>query len=235
MQKTTNIIARATALLLACGAAAAHAQDGTPANPNELRAGLYFVHHAVTADDLSGPFTPAGINLSVDNVTTLYLAYIRRFDPHWSVEFAGGVPPETKTKGKGPAVVGSVPFDGQEVATAKWLSPSVLVDYTFLDPSSAFRPYVGVGVNFTHFYELNSTPAGDAANGGPTHIRLTNSFGPAATVGLSYRITDQINVYGSFSVARVNSHYTSETSGVVRETHIHFNPRAAVISVGYAF
>jgi len=209
--------------------------DELPAPLNEVRLGAYFISYASTASDLSGPFTPPGINLRVGDVTTPYLAYLRSVAPHWTLELAAGVPPTTHTYGKGPATVGSVPFDGQEVATAKWFSPSLLLEYKFLDPSRAFQPFVGAGINYTRFYDLNSTPAGDAANGGPTRITLSSSIGPAATVGASYRITREISVMASYSVAGINSDYRSDTAGVVRTTTVHFNPRTWVAAVGYSF
>jgi outer membrane protein len=234
IQRTISIATRlATAALLAGGFACAHADDTAPAN--ELRVGAYFVHYASTAHDLSGPFTPAGINLRVGDVTTPYLTYVRNLDTNWSLELAGGIPPTARTYGKGPASVGSVPFNGQEVATAKWFAPSLLLDYRFMDASSALRPFVGIGVNYTRFYDLDSTAAGNAANGGPTRISLSSSWGPAATVGASYYITKQISVLTSFSLARVNSNYRSDTSGVIRETSIKFNPRAFIVAAGYAF
>lgn len=221
------------AVLLASLATLAHAQVATPAN--ELRVGAYFVTYKTKADDLSGPFTPAGINLRVGDVNTPYLAYVRHLDDNWGVELAGGIPPRTRTYGKGPASVGSVPFNGQEVATAKWLSPTLLLDYRFLDASYAVRPYVGLGVNYTRFYQLDSTPAGDAANGGPTRVRLSRSIGPAGTVGASWQVTKEINLLASYSLARVNSNYRSDTSGTIRETTIHFNPRALIVAAGYSF
>jgi len=219
------------AVLVAC--AGAHADDAAPAN--ELRLGAYFVHYDTTAHDLSGPFTPAGINIRVGNVTTTYITYVRRLDDNWALELAGGIPPTAKTYGKGPATVGSVPFNDQEVATAKWFSPSLLLDYRFLTPASPVRPFVGLGFNYTRFYKLDSTPAGDAANGGPTRVRLSSSFGPAGTIGASWQITREINVLASYSLARVNSNYRSDTAGVIRTTSIHFNPRAFIVAAGYSF
>ena len=236
MQRTIFAACRLApvALLLAAGFGSARADDsGTPVN--NIRVGAYIVHYATTADDLSGPFTPPGINIRVGNLTTPYLAYVRSLNANWVVELAAGVPPTTHTYGKGPATVGSVPFDGQEVATAKWFSPTLLLEYQFLDPSKALRPFVGVGVNYTHFYDLQSTAAGDAANGGPTRVSLSSSWGPAATVGAVYRITREIHLTASYSAARVDSDYQSDTSGVVRQTKIHFNPRTWVLAVGYSF
>ena len=232
-QRTTSNFRLASALLLLAGCAAAHADDAAPAN--EVRVGAYFVQYSTKAHDLSGPFTPSGINLRVGNVTTAYLTYVRHLDDNWGLELAGGIPPTAKTYGKGPATVGSVPFNGQEVATAKWFAPSVLLDYKFLDASSPLRPYVGLGFNYTRFYKLDSTPAGDAANGGPTRVRLSSSFGPAGTVGASWQITREFNIIAAFSLARVNSNYRSDTAGVIRTTSVKFNPRTEIVALGYSF
>ena len=42
----------------------------------------------------------------------------------FDLELAFGVPPETKTVGKGPATLGSVPYAGATIATSKWAAPS---------------------------------------------------------------------------------------------------------------
>ncbi len=202
---------------------------------NEIRVGAYIVMYDAKADDLTGPYVPPGVNVDVKNVTTPYFAYLRRMSPHLVAQLAAGVPPKTETVGKGPATLGSVPFNGQVVSTAKWFSPSVLINYVFRDESATLRPYLGVGINYTRFYDLRSTPAGDAANGGPTAITLSSSMGPVGTAGLRWHLKDRWSVYASYDVARVNSDYVGNTAGVKRKTHIKFNPSTVVLSVGYAF
>lgn len=226
MSTTRSTAALALALLAALPAAA---QDNT------VRLGMFLVTYDAKAGDVAGPYTPPGLNLKVDSITTPYLAYLRRFTDHLQAELAVGVPPTTRTVGKGPARVGSVPFDGQELGTSKWLSPSLLGEYVFLDPGSPVRPYVGVGVNFTRFFDNTSTQAGNEANGGPTSIRLTNSWGPAATLGLSFNLGGRWSAIASYSYARIRSDYTSDTSGVVRTTTIDFRPSAWVVAAGYSF
>jgi len=215
-----------------CTAAAAN-DDAVPANT--LRVGMYFVKFSAAAGDLSGPFTPPGLNLRVAEVNTLYVAYLRRLTSHWTLELAAGNPPTTHTFGVGPARVGSVPFNGEEVATAKWFSPTVLLDYMFLDEHSRFRPYAGVGVNYTHFFHRNATAAGIAITGGPTTTYLSDSAGPAATLGVSYNFTKHCNAIASYNVAQISSEFDANTSGINRTTHVNFNPRLAVVAVGYSF
>jgi outer membrane protein len=230
MQK--KIVTLALGAVVALAASGAFAAD---AGPNDIRIGVYLVHFDDDATDISGPYAPSGLDLHVQNLETLYLGYVRSFSDHFQVELAFGYPPLTKTEGKGPATVGSVAYNGQVIATARWFSPSLLAEYVFGDRNARFRPYVGLGMNYTSFFSRQSTAAGNAASGGPTSISLPDSFGPAATAGLSYEITDRWHVYASYSVARVNSHLRAYTAGIERSSDIHFWPNAVVLSAGYSF
>jgi outer membrane protein len=204
--------------------------------PNTVRIGLYSVFYHVSADPLSGPFVPPGqLKLDVKDVDTLYLAYVRDIGSHFNAELAFGVPPLTKTVARGPATVGSVPYDGQVISTARWFSPSLVFNYLFLPPGSLLRPYLGVGVNYTHFYDRQSTPAGNAAAGGPTELDLQNSFGPVATVGVRLRLPRAFSAYVSYSFSRVRTHLQANTLGEIRTTNVSFGPQALVASVGYSF
>jgi outer membrane protein len=227
----TRIALLATAVYVA-GAAAARADD---APDNSLRAGLYAVFYHATADDISGPYVPAGVNIDAVDVATLYVAYVRTLSPHFDVELALGYPPITKTVGKGPATLGSVPYNGQVISTARWLAPTALLEYVFLDRNSNLRPFIGVGVNYTSFYDRDSTAQGNAASGGPTRLSLTSSVGPAATMGLAYNYTNNWKFYASYSASEVKTKLRADTAGVIRTTHISFGPQALIFSVGYSF
>ncbi len=231
----------AIAVLLAVVALPALAEDNSSTYENSLRLGLYAVFYHSTADDLTGPYVPPasatspGVNFKAEDVKTLYLAYVRRLSPHFETELALGLPPLTKTEGKGPATLGSVPYNGQVISTARWFAPTLLLNYKFRDESAQLRPFVGIGVNYTSFYDRNSTAAGNAASGGPTKVSLPSSVGPAATVGLSYRAAEHWNLYASYSITQVKTKLTANTAGVIRTSHISFGPQALVISAGYSF
>jgi outer membrane protein len=228
----TTIKTVAVSALVALTVSVAHA-DGAPSNT--VRVGLYYIHYQSNADDISGPFVPTGLNLSVNDVETLYVAYVRRLSVHFDLELAAGYPPLTKTEGRGPALLGSVPYNGQVISTARWFAPSLLLNYKFFDESHAWRPYIGFGVNYANFYDRRSTAAGNAASGGPTSISLPVSVGPAATVGMSYQLQGRWSLYASYSGSVVKSKLTANTGGVTRTTDIHFGPRALVLAAGYAF
>jgi outer membrane protein len=230
MHKKIVTLALGAAVVL--GASGAYADN---ADPNDFRIGMYFVYFDAQATDISGPYAPSGLNLKLNSIETLYLAYVRSFSTHFKVELTLGYPPLTKTVGSGPATLGSVPYNGQTIATARWLSPTALAEYEFGDETWRLRPYVGAGVNYTKFLARQSTAAGDAASGGPTQISLPASLGPAVTAGLSYAITDRWHVYASYSVAQVDSKLTADTAGVLRTSQIQFWPMTLVVSTGYSF
>jgi len=214
--------------LCLCGGAAR-------ADDNVVRVGMYAVFYHTAADDVQGPFTPPGLSADVSNVQTVYLAYLRRLSPHFDLELAAGVPPKTDTVAKGPTTVGSVPWNGETVGTVKWFSPSLLLEYSFFDESAALRPFVGAGLNFTHFYDRQINGNGQAAFGGPTYVTLTNSIGPVGTLGVVYHFMQHFQVNLSFSAAEVASHLTTNTAGVQRKTYVSFNPQAIVFAFGYSF
>ena len=207
--------------------------DDVPSN--SARIGLYSVFYHVKADDLSGPYVPPGANINASNVETLYLAYVRRLSPHFDLELTAGYPPLQKTVGKGPATLGSVPYNGQVIATARWLAPTLLVEYMFFDENSKLRPYIGAGVNYAAFYDRDVTAQGNAASGGPTKLSLTSSVGPAGTAGLAYNVGGNWNVYASYSISQVKTKLHADTAGVIRTTHISFGPQVFIASVGYSF
>lgn len=225
----TTLLSFAIAATTVAGITPAAAQDNT------VRAGIYIIRYNATAEDISGPFAPSGLNLDIKNTNTAYFAYVRRLSANLDIELAAGWPPKTETIGRGPATVGSVPYDGAVIATAKWFSPTLLLNWKFLDESSTWRPYIGAGINYTRFYDRTSTAAGNAVGGGPTTVDLSDSWGPAGTIGMIYKLPQHWSLDASYSIARVKSKLTAETSGAVRSTTIDFKPSAWVLSVGYSF
>jgi outer membrane protein len=203
--------------------------------PNDVRLGFERVFYHTSADDITGPYVPAGVNLKAENLDTLYIGIVHHFPDNFAVELALGYPPLAKIKGSGPATVGSVPYDGQVISGARWISPTLLFEYNFLPYTAPVRPYLGVGVNYTTFYDRDPTAAGNAASGGPTRISLTSSVGPAVTGGLTFRISDRWQLHASYSWSQVKTHFTGDTDGFERTSHISFAPQVLVISGGFSF
>jgi outer membrane protein len=232
-----NINVRTLAALLTVAAlfSYAHTARADEDVNNAVRLGLYAVFYHTSADDLSGPYVPPGVNLKEENLQTLYFGYVRRLWWHFDAEFVLGYPPLSKTIGQGPATLGSVPYNGQVISTARWIAPTLLLEYRLLREDSPFQPYIGAGVNYTTFYDRNSTAAGNEATGGPTKLSLSHSTGPAGTVGFTYKLAQNWEFDASYSIARVDTHLSADTGGVIRTTDIKFGPQALIIAIGYMF
>ncbi len=215
--------------------ASAWAEDTPPSNT--LRIGMYAIFYHVTANNIQGPFIPPGTNLNVDlkDTQTAYFGYIRRLNSFLDLELAFGIPPKTSTVGKGPAKVGSVPYNGVEIATAKWLAPSALLEYRFLREDSPYQPYIGLGINYTSFYDRQVTSGGQQVIGGPTRLSLSASVGPVGTVGFKYQPHTRWNVFISYSISSVDTNLKADTAGEIHTTRVHFGPQALVFGAGYSF
>lgn len=233
MKMTSRLTLFVTAGVLA-GASLPALADGN----NTIRLGGYFINYRADVANVTGTgagAVPPGVQASVDSVNTIYMAYVRRLSPHFDLEMAMGIPPTTTMVGQGPAKLGSVPYSGQNIASSKWLSPTLLLNYNFFEETATWRPYIGVGVNYTHFYDNTASAAGNAAFGGPTTASLSDSWGLAGTVGIKFRYDARWSVYASYSMSQVKSNLTATTSGAVRTTSINFHPSAFVLSAGYSF
>ena len=83
-------------------------------------------------------------------------------------------------------VLAAYPFEhditagGAKVASTKHLPPTVSVQYHFM-PGNAFKPYVGLGVNYTMFFSTKSSLG---------NLDLGNSWGLAGELGVDMMLSD---------------------------------------------
>ena len=225
----------AAALLLAL-CSASYAQQNT------VRIGWANIQPNASASDATGPFLPgppSGISLSVESQNTLFFAIAHSYNDHLEAELALGYPPTFNVDAKlNPAVVPAYvvsAFQGQNISKVQQVSPTLFANYKFGSPESAWRPYLGLGINYTKFTKRTSTATGNALNGGPTDIQLSDSWGLAAQAGVSYRVNDKWALNASLSTAQVKSTLTATTAGQTRSMDIVFHPVVFILSAGYSF
>ncbi|RZU00571.1 OmpW/AlkL family protein [Rivibacter subsaxonicus] len=198
--------------------------------------GAYIDVHS-KADPLTSapPTLPPGVEagVRVGDAGTVGFGVVYRFAPAWSVEAALGVPPEHS--GYGTQFI--EPFG--QISTVKQVAPTFFLNYHFNAVMAGLSPFVGVGFNYTKFTDAKSTASGNAASGGPTSIDMTDSWGVAAHVGLTYQIDRNWSIVGTIAYADVSSDMTATTTtnagNIVRTTTIDFRPVVYTLSVGYTF
>lgn len=179
----------------------------------------------------NGPafLTPQPAAIDVDDTSTVILSFTAKINDRWDAQLAVGVPPEHKVMGKGTLAPYGV------VSKVKQAAPTVFLNYKFGAASDALRPFVGVGVNFTRFFDAESTDSGTLASGGPTKITLKNSAGMAAQAGINYKFNNTWSANVALATAKVESEMTATTGSISRQTTIDFRPTVLTICLGYSF
>ncbi len=74
----------------------------------------------------------------------------------------------------------NIKLDGTRIGDTKHLPPTVSVNYHFQN-STQFTPYVGAGLNYTTFFDEDSSLG---------NLKIDDSFGVALQAGVDYAITD---------------------------------------------
>jgi outer membrane protein len=108
----------------------------------------------------------ADVSISTSVVPELDISYF--FTKNIAVELVLGVTPHN--------VKGAGALAGARIGSAWLLPPTLMLQYHFTD-FGAFKPYVGVGVNYTVFFN-------EEAKGGFTSFNLQDTFGLALQGGI---------------------------------------------------
>lgn len=124
---------------------------------------------------LSSPYS----GLTIDNSIVPELDVSYYFTPNIAAELVLGVTPHN--------INATGQLNGLYVGKSWLLPPTLMAQYHFTDLGQ-FKPYLGLGVNYTFFF--NQTP-GYTPNGNGlsvTSLNVNNSFGAAFQAGFDYMI-----------------------------------------------
>ncbi|WP_425257760.1 OmpW/AlkL family protein [Rubrivivax sp. RP6-9] len=199
--------------LIAAGCASA--QD----NMFKIGAARYTTHSRT--DGITGVGVPAGADAETGDATTLLLTYERMFTPSIGAELALGVPPRIEAK-----ATGSVAFLGDDILSARNVSPTLFVNYHFGARGDGLRPYLGAGLNYTRFTGIRSRLAPD--------VRMGDSTGWAVQAGFDYALDTQWGLFASVAALRVKSKLVASGSTVLQTT-IDFRPVVYSFGAAYRF
>ena len=207
----------------------------------------------VKSQSAFGTFTSPGTNAEAHNIATPELLLTYFFTDHIAVEGTLGIPPTLRLAGQGQlAPIGpggpSLALDNlKPVATIRAWAPIVLAKYYFGNTESKLRPYVGVGVNYTWFSNINLHPtlAGALSQiggpGGSARASVSNSWNPVITAGASYNFSKKWYLTGSVTYLplKTNAEFdaVSQSGRVVltNKTRITADPVIVFVGIGYRF
>lgn len=132
-----------------------------------LRAVGVLTRDSGNVDQLPG----SDLNVSNSVIPELDITYF--FTPNIAAELILGVTPHSMT--------GAGTINGVDVGKVWLLPPTLTLQYHFTN-FGPFKPYVGVGGNYTVFFNQ------EAAGGVVTGINVHNAFAPAVQIGFDYMI-----------------------------------------------
>lgn len=206
--------------------------------------------------------TDTGTSTQLNNTDTLALTYTYSFNDSWSAQVLGGVPPKFTLSGSGhSALVGDLGSYGDLAEVRQW-SPTALAIYTFGQPSQAFRPYVGLGVAYTKFDDIELNPAFENAlisavkaqapagviQGVQVDVEADDSWDPVLTIGGQYNFAKNWYAIGSVSYLPLSTTATVTTNitktatplvptgkATVSQASMDINPIVTYLGIGYRF
>jgi outer membrane protein len=178
-------------------------------SPWIVHVGAHVVDPKSNTGDLAGLSSSATRSLR-PSVSTEYL-----LTPSWSVELLAALPFQHDVR-----------LDGQRAVGVKQLPPVVGVNYHFL-AGQTVSPFLGVGVNYTHFFDAKGH---NALQG--THVSLGDTWGVAWHGGVDIAL----NARWTFTVdARWIDIDSKVKVDGARVGTAHLDPWVYGVSVGYRF
>lgn len=119
----------------------------------------------------------------------------------------------------------------------------MLVKYHFFEAKSKFRPYVGIGVNYTWFSDETITNQNfvnsEFGPGSKMTASAKSSWNPVFNIGANYAITDNwfVGLSVSYLPLSTDATFTTTRGPVVIQSHtkIKIDPVVTFLNVGYRF
>ncbi len=189
-------------------------------NPNDDSGDLYA--------DVGGGYFAAGKGVKVDNDTVPELDITYMLAKNWGIELILGYSEHTVTGEKNWAALG-------DVIDSKVLPPTLILQYHFR-PDATIRPYVGVGINYTLFFDEEVAGVIDTAG---SKVELDDSWGLAAQAGVDVAINQDwfVNLDLKYIDIDTEAHFDNIAGGTYQRARINadIDPFVWGIGIGRRF
>lgn len=187
----------------------------------------------VGGTDFSLPALGTVGGVAVDSNSQLGLNVAYFLTDHWNIE-----------------VLAATPFshdidlgNGVNLGSTKHLPPTVTANYFFADSNAKFQPYIGVGVNYTVFFDekFNRATADfiteDSGGAVVSDLSLDASFGLSAQLGADYQISDELYINASVRYIDIATEASFAVNGEAlgKIASVDINPMVYTVSLAYKF
>lgn len=182
--------------------------------------------HVSPNDDSGSVSTLPGSGVRVDSDTTLELDFTYFVTRNLGIEAILG------TSQHNINAEGSIAGLGK-IAEVRTLPPTITLQYHF-QPNATFRPYAGIGINYTKFYDQDASSSLDSALG-PTRVELDSSWGISGQLGIDIKFSRDWFVNFDAKYIRIDTTANLNSGGVVRKVDVDINPWFIGVGVGRRF
>ncbi|NBO17683.1 MAG: OmpW family protein [Proteobacteria bacterium] len=155
-----------------------------------------------------------GQGVKIDNsiVPEFDLSYF--FTPNIAAEVIAAITPhDVKTTG------------GIDAGSSWLLPPTLTLQYHFNECPWGVMPYVGAGINYTHFF--------NADGGALNQVKYDDSFGAAFQAGMDIPLKD--SWYLNFDIKKVYINTTAKFSPSGVRANVDIDPLLIGVGIGYKF
>ncbi|WP_254603174.1 OmpW/AlkL family protein [Burkholderia lata] len=182
--------------------------------------------------------TETGTGGHANDANTLGVMLEYYVTDHIGVALQGGYPIYLDFEGSGAFAKYGV------IAHAKPGVPQLNVRYHFFEAQSKFRPFVGIGVNYTWIYNgaiTNSAFLHDSVGpGGSATVSGSSSWNPVFEIGGNYKLSKHWSITGSLAYMPLKTTLTltgTTAAGVtlVSKAKVGLNPLISFVGVTYTF
>jgi len=219
--RNSILAASLLALAVASPAALAHKEGDII-----VRAGAITVDpHEDSGEVHVGGAAVAGTKATLDSDTQLGLNFAYMVTDHVGIELLAATPfsHDVGTKGLG----------GLKLGSLKHLPPTLSAVYYPMESASAFQPYVGLGINYTWFFDTELTS--EAEDAGFTGLDMKDSWGLAYQVGMDYMLTENIMINGQLRYIDIDTTGTTHLGATKVDVDVDVDPFVYMVGLGYKF
>ncbi|AVF34098.1 MULTISPECIES: outer membrane protein OmpW [Rahnella] len=119
------------------------------------------------------------------------------------------------------------------IAEVKQLPPSLMAQYYFGDKRDKLRPYLGLGINYTTFFDTKFNQTGQDA--GLSDLSVKDSWGVATQAGLDYNLNDNWLINMSVWWMDIDTEVKFKAGGEQQNINTRIDPWVFMFGVGYRF
>jgi len=130
------------------------------------------------------------------------------------------------------------------LGSTKPMPPAIDLRYHLFSAASKFRPFIGLGVNYTWFTQVRATNrqfiTDSFGPGGSAHATLSASWNPVFELGANYVVAKHWSVGAALNYIPVKTHLTlygqtADGTQVVSKSTLRLHPLSVFLNVAYTF